>query len=355
MDRRTFLASVAGLPLAPGSFDRRPRRLLVLGDSVPWGQGLRDADKMHVLLARELERQDGVAPEVRHYACSGATIEVPPSLGVSDPSGPEWPRELPRSQPTVNAQLDQAMRDVPDRRFDVIVVNGGINDVVVRKIFDLTTTTHTIQTRSRRYCREAMGRLLDRIRSTFVTVNPDVKVLVLGYYNIFSQYSELPDIGQVLRALAVSSASLPKRGGQKSVSGRPLTIREIIVRNSTAFRDATRVDLAAAVDIANASAPPGVFRFVDPAFSDREAAFVRPGAGTASLIWGLDGNANAEDSVRVERAAACGRFGGSGLGDRFTCERASVGHPNVAGARRYADTMMRDLQLATRGWAPPRA
>jgi lysophospholipase L1-like esterase len=336
LDRRRFLAAAAGLPLA--AFAPAGKRILVLGDSVSWGQGLLEPDKMQSRLSRAIFQRDGVEPSVLSYAVSGAVIGDPPTTPPIVEGW--WPREAPRDNPTLYEQCDRVALEHPDPRFDAIVVAGGINDVNVRKIFDPRTAPAAIVQLSRERCYGRMSRFLDRVRCQFVEPYPAAKVLVLGYYSVFSDQSDPTDLKAVVKALIRDSVRIPsertlsQRSDQRAFLdlSPEERLRAAIIKNSQTFRDASRADLIEAVRSADQVAPN--FHFVDPKITDEEAAFA-----PKALIFGLDRKAQATDDLREDRKRYCQNLIGYGGLDRFTCFRASVGHPNKAGAQRYADTL----------------
>ena len=183
-----------------------------------------------------------------------------------------------------------------------------------------------------------MDSLLDELRSRYVTANPDVKILVLGYYNVLSNFSIMPSIYDVVKVLAQETIAPPKpttTAEAYTLHTKSLSIRDTLIRNSLAFRDASRSDLSAAIAGANAKSGRATFYFIDPLISDEEAAFA-PNA----LIWGLNQKEKPEDPLSNDRLAYCGNLLKKHPGiDRFTCDRASLGHPNIKGAQRYAQTI----------------
>jgi lysophospholipase L1-like esterase len=328
---------VAATPALPSALTSASPRILVLGDSVTWGQGLLPNQKMHRLLAKMLFDRNGIEPEILHYAHSGAVVgfvngaQMPPG-----PSQPWWPREIPNPYPTVREQLDQVALDHPDWRYDAIVVAAGINDVDVRKIFNPTTSTATIANLCARYCDGAMQLLLDAIQQRFVAANPSVKVIVLGYYPVLSDASDIPSVASVAEALVRETISPPHPSANLQAYTYTFSLRDILVRNSLAFRDASLSNLQSAVAAANAKWGANNFQFVDPHIADAEAAFTQ-----SPLIWGLTKNLDdAEDPVLNDRIEYCNYLLQKKPGpDQFTCLRASLGHPNVSGAERYAQQL----------------
>ena len=338
MNRRDFMASAAALPLLSLIPSAR-LRMLVIGDSVAWGQGLEDAQKIHSLVTASLAANTGISPSILHYAASGATIgfnQGSPTPGARIDSW--WPRELPENNPTLYEQCLQVQADHPDEKVDLILLSGGINDVSIATIFNPFTDPLEIERQSRIYCHDAMATLLDHIQKTFLTANPQAKVVVLGYYAVFSAHSKFPDVWKLIEVLIHEAFSPP---ALYSAQLRPLVdpVRDAerrMIRNGMAFRDAAKQDLLAAVQETNVKGGANSFVFVDPDFTDDDAAFT-----DAPLLWDLDRDMAPKDPRAADRRKYCAELEtGPGLS---ACDRASLGHPNIQGARKYANKILTTL------------
>src|ERR1044071_8534030 len=149
-DRRTFLGrsarAAAASPLrlslrrfTPAFAQERPFEMLVLGDSVMWGQGLREEEKHYTKVREALEREIVCRKvNLRMLAHSEATI-LPKHKFC-----PDAPGEVPARRPTINAQVELAVQDyagagVPRESVDLVVVDGCINDVTVARIINFLT------------------------------------------------------------------------------------------------------------------------------------------------------------------------------------------------------------------------
>lgn len=337
LDRKTFLQLAATIPILPGSMMFATPRILVLGDSVTWGQGLRPEQKMHRLLANMLYDHNGVEPQVFHYAHSGGTIGY--ENGV--PTKPVvvedwWPREIPRANPTIHEQCALVAQEHRDQRFDYIILSGGINDVSVMTIFNPKTSEAEIRTRTKTYCHDQMLHLLDDLHAQFLTANPAAKIIVLGYYPVLTDRSTIPSVLSVLKALARETINPPRPHGYLFAAQltRDRDLRSTLIEQSIAFRDASRDGLSSAVAETNQKYSMQNYMFVDPLIADDEAAFA-PNA----LIWGLQaGSEISNDPIYDDRVKYCVDVVKEPIGiDQFKCERASLGHPNISGASRYAE------------------
>jgi beta-glucosidase/6-phospho-beta-glucosidase/beta-galactosidase/lysophospholipase L1-like esterase len=296
-------------------------RMLVLGDSVAWGQGLQDHQKAHTILQAALrDRHHGMGAYKTVLAHSGATI------GVGDPTAqPAIEGEVPTSHPTVLQQCD-AFDDAPDT-IDLIVVNGGLNDVNFRRVINPLTPPVELVPEIERRCHGDMATLLRRVLDKF----GQATVLVTGYYPIISDDSDTDLLEPLLIALGIGLAGLP--GGITAALAKPR-----IANNCRVFAEHANLSLQAAVEEVNDErpGPPRAF-FANPAFSSRNAALA-----PEPWLFGINPDLSPQDTlVAGPRAAACQR--NAARTDVEICKRASAGHPNARGAQEYAGALLAAL------------
>jgi lysophospholipase L1-like esterase len=164
--------------------------LLALGDSIMWGQGNADATKFVSLVTKWLD--DAATPTL--LAHSGA-ISAPTQR---DSSPPLW-GEVPEASPSILAQC--ATTNIQSDAVDVVLVNGGINDVsafhiVVADPFDPSGVAK-IQQRTREVFTGSVARLLIETATRFTKA----KIVVLGYYPIVSAQSNARELAKLLKHL----------------------------------------------------------------------------------------------------------------------------------------------------------
>lgn len=285
---------------------KNPLRVVAFGDSVVWGQGLHDHEKFYALVADTLANCAGVQVEKQVIAHSGATVLPNPD---EPDTGPRH-QEIPNTYPTINQQVDGFVGVAST--VDLVILDGGINDVDVTWIIDPFLPSVVIEARSRRYCFEEMVPLLNKVASKFSTA----RIVVTGYYPIVSEHTDLDGFEAIMDTFGFVV------GGQDAV-----------IRNCRTFAEASRRDLQDAVRAVNA-ANPGRVAFADPAFGPENAAFA-----PASWLWGLrldffpvTNHLDPIDPWAEFRDEACGFFG-------MKCYRASMGHPTPRGARAYASAI----------------
>ena len=158
-----------------------PFHMLVLGDSVMWGQGLRDDEKFSSRVKCWLQEKIDREVSVHVEAHSGAVISGAPAdrLDFVTSDG-----EVNNSSPTINEQLDHAVRFYEDNHTtpSLILMDGCINDVGVKSLLAASTDLESLRVRASKSCGEDMQLLLRRVKNSF----PRSQVLVTSYYPIVS-------------------------------------------------------------------------------------------------------------------------------------------------------------------------
>jgi hypothetical protein len=345
----------------------RPINLLVLGDSISWGQGLKDEHKAWYLVKSWLEQKTGREVRVQVEAHSGAVIG-----GVGD--GSTDPRtnfaldgELSRAQPTINDQVDNARAAMADPALvDLVLANGCINDVDSRQLLNAANTPDHIYELAQAKCGPPMEALLNRITTLF----PAAHVVVFGYYPIITE-NTANDL--FMRALA-KRFYMPA-DGERRLNDKTLRARLIAISREW-YQTSDQMLAEAARKVDSQLAAKGSHQrvvFADPAFQP-EHSF----AANKSRLWGFDASAlrkllvvltlgkvqlRTNDERRSQRTELCklqfkkpeheAPEQKALREDRLMrCRLAAVGHPNRKGAAMYAEAIGKLLKpiLAETGW-----
>jgi hypothetical protein len=327
-DRDTSLGTV--------TFTVATFRIASFGDSIAWGQGLLEKEKFTTRTATTISaRRNGhiAVFALDRFAHSAAVLF--PVSGES-PATPQPPGtfagECPSPTPSVTAQVGAwttAPLSAETLEIDLVILDGGINDADLTQIFNPFMRDDLLMLRTVGACFAGMSGLLTTVLATF----PAAKVVVLGYYSIVSEQSDmamllpvlaaLGFLGSVMMALAVGAA--PSGLGVVEGALFYLWARQRLIDRSALFASMANWSLAAAV----AAAGPRVALAV-PEFGPENALFApdpfvfNVGISTAGI--------NALDPVVGDRATACGT--GNPIANV-----ASMGHPNVKGASAYADAI----------------
>ena len=134
-------------------------------------------------------------------AHSGATI------GISDDEVEDTQREarlngeIPTNYPTILQQVAD-FSDQPET-VDLILVNGGINDVNVRRVIPSLSDDNLLSL-IERHCHQHMRTLLERTTAKFKKAT----VIVTGYYPMISEDSDLLLLEAFLIGLGLNIGNL---------------------------------------------------------------------------------------------------------------------------------------------------
>jgi len=313
-------------------------RIASFGDSIVWGQGLLESDKFTMLVADTITARRGGSIAVfalDRFAHSGAVL-APVSGDAPDPGAPRAPGdftgECPFMTPSVTAQLaGWSLATLSPQRgeIDLVIVDGGINDVAVTTILDPFASDAALSAATTAACFTSMRGLLTTVLSTF----PAVPVVVTGYYPIVSDRSDIAFLLPMIGALGLlGPVVLPLVPGAIPIGFDPIAaaifylwVRQRLIDRSALFSSVANSSLATAV----AAAGPRVALAI-PAFTPANSIFA-PDA----FLFGVGlstGGLVPLDPVAGSRVATCG------TGNVITTV-ASIGHPNVQGAKAYADAI----------------
>lgn len=286
-------------------------RMLLLGDSVPWGQGLIDSRKYGAIVEQAIPSLRGNRTVAAH---SGAII------GSRSNQLGSAPGEVPISWPTI---LQQALAADP-ADVSIVLMNGGINDVDIRTILNPCTDTKDLQDDIEKYCYEDYKALLLQVRSCF----PDAWIVTTGYYSIFSEQSDWAYMMAALPSLGVGgSFAIP----QHSVVAKLVSLSEQFAQQSNTALSRAVSDSDDARSL-----------FVPLGFGPENAMFTED-----SFLFGLHPiSMEPVDEVVNQRKQACLTYFNDPLElfSLFQCMHASAGHPNVQGSARIAERVLAAIQ-----------
>ncbi len=293
-------------------------RIVVLGDSVPWGQGLLDHHKYAHLVAAGLSA--GTTPAVEMYAHSGAIIDSSGKLGGEVDPCDSCSHEIPLPAPTIRAQI----RKVPSpASADFVLLNGGINDVDIHRVLNPLTRTQDLSRYVQDACYAGMKLLLAEASAAFVNAE---WVVITGYYPYLSDKSDQSLIQDLLSIIGIS---LPEH-----LPADPL-LRQV-TRLAMQFWKESDAAIAQAV-AETAARPPRKLVYVPGPLQEENSLFAAD-----PWLFGLANGINPQDEVAQPRKAACDSCYKTPpeLMQHEQCRIASVGHPNVTGAQKYADAIL---------------
>src|SRR5712692_9098051 len=102
-------------------------RVVTLGDSIMWGQGLRESEKFSTQIQQWLETTVGRSVQLDVFAHSRAVIAPDETHDQQSPK----PGEVPDRHPSITAQ---ATRVPHPEDVDLVMIDGGINDMGAQHI-----------------------------------------------------------------------------------------------------------------------------------------------------------------------------------------------------------------------------
>jgi GDSL-like Lipase/Acylhydrolase family len=366
------IAQQAG-PDRSQSSNPTPLHMLVMGDSILWGQGLETQDKAWWRLKNWLQDKTGRIVRERIEAHSGAAIEaLPGSEMFASRDG-----EVNLLTPTINDQVDNALKYYGDpSQVDLILVNGCINDVDVRNLLDAATSLDLLETSIREKCGGRMQSLLRRVAQEF----PNAHVVVPGYYRIISALSDDNSFTRRLVKNLTTQKPESRSMTDKQMRANLVAISELWYQVST--RSLTQAVEAVNTDLKQRGAKQQIL-FAEIEFSP-EHAFSAPDTLLWNFMFGstnLSGLRHAivvltlgtaaykpNDELRSRRSKGCKetykkpkriREDKAQKQEReakyLACRYASLGHPNKMGALIYTEAIKGQLQwlIKTAGWLRP--
>ncbi len=305
----------------------RSFNMMAFGDSIMWGQGLTENLKFATLVKDWVTANMlGRAVTFENFAHSGARI-MPDTLqdGMAPFAG-----EVPAKFPSVHKQLYRAIDSLKTRKvlpseIDLMLLNGGINDIGVTSILSPFASSGSITELTRDTITTNMNYLLPAAADLF----PNAKIIVPGYFRIVTEDSATPEVTALLGVL---SAVL-------GIPGILLTpfVKQQLIANCAAFFTEADAGLRAAVAAQNGRTPNRCV-FADPGFT----IYNGYGASQRFLF-----NTGESDPMVAARKGSCAT---AGMGLDLTCTSASMGHPNVNGAIKYAGAMTAKLGVYVTEW-----
>jgi len=300
-------------------------QILVLGDSVIWGEGLQTPDKIHSQVeAYEKTLHPGMSVYTTVEAHTGAT------LSWNDPiSGTRRDGDIPQSYPSIQQQANAAASLPNAGTVDLILLTVCANDVGFKHFLHPQATQSSIQGRVKRYCHDDMTAFLPSLVKQF----PAAKIGVLGYYQGLSldTTAYFIQIAAVLYGLE-DNQGLEPQALAVAIGLNPASV-PIVASNAGYFTSQANMQLANAVAAANSSLTSPQIFFADAGFGPTNSA-------NASNAWlfgmsGLIPGPTDSSAALSRREKQCSKVYSKLSFDYMYCSRASAGHPNETGALQY--------------------
>lgn len=340
-----LLVGRTGLPASAHS-DTKPFEMLVLGDSIASGHGLKEENKFYTLTKQWIEREMSGAVNIKVKAHSGTTLSLHADVAEAldraeiDETSSFNP-EINVDYPTVEKQIDIAAAEYKNAGdVDLILLSGGINDITTTVILDPFGDDEKLRCDIAKYCREQMTGLLRRAGEKF----PRATIVLLGYFplvspktssgSFFDAYLDVLDVPRPLKPVANNLLAkqffkvFQRRSARRS--------RIWVTESNRCFREAAE----------ELNSSPGATRavFIESPIKE-ETCF-----GTRNpLVFGMGKKRRSEDETYDSRFVECQNVAPvlKKIKDlKYSvhfCRISGLAHPNAAGAKAYADTIISTL------------
>ena len=350
----SLLAIVGHNSSAAFSPVERPFEMLVIGDSLIWGQGLFEKDKFYTLTADWLRTDAfGQSRQVNLMvkAHSGATIrfdakEAEKYRAAGRDETHFYQGEVNVSTPSMWKQVETASTDYKsrgrDRGADLVMLSAGITDLAVEGVLNPFQDPRMLPRQIEEVCQKRVGALLAHIAEH----NPDSKIAVVGYYPIISPRSsrsavfngwlETLNVPNWLQGLANNPVMRPLLFGR--------LFKKALIRSRIWSSDSDR-QLRTAVAGHNTKAGWEQAIFI-PSVLTEENAVETPN----TLLFRMHKNGTVEDPLFSKRKADCKAAfdelkSVTGIQNSpKRCTVAAIGHPNPAGSRSYFESIKASIK-----------
>jgi hypothetical protein len=318
--------------------------MLVVGDSLIFGQGLLEKDKIYTHVADSL-RSSGRKVNLKMKAHSGSTLKFHPSDAEAyRKAGRDetffYKPELPVSFPSIWKQIEIAAdeyRSEGRNGADLILLSGCIPDIAAAKVLDPNGDDDLLRRQTKQYCHDDMLDLLNHAARW----HPRASIAVVGYFpmispqsddvRLFNGWLEVRDTNRFLKWIInnpIMRKAYFKKVGRKAI------------HRSRLWFEISNAALQSAVDDFNKQFNRTRAIFVRSPLTEENAA-----EAPNTMLFRMGKKGIPEDPMFLERKADCNqalpelkRSTGLDYPVRF-CEVAGVGHPNPAGARKYAEAI----------------
>ncbi|GGM46536.1 hypothetical protein GCM10012275_17010 [Longimycelium tulufanense] len=341
-----------------------PVRVVAAGDSVVWGQGLDHDQKFPYLTAQRLGSATGRGFEVHNYSISGAVLDAPELPAGNDDSAclrekyPQDPDgdgememgEITQNMPDVFCQLEKAGANARAGGYgiDLVMLDGCVNDIdaLFGIPLGIMPGTEDLPAAVQRECSGAGAEAQNPARNVPFFSGRSAGYGGRGMREAIEKAHSLPGHPKVIVVnlyYVYSRKSFPVSWQPCATDGltaeQASRCRGLLGRAAERFEEYARYSAEAyrqAVEEANAKSADGPYAVATDGLFTRENAVLAENP----KLWSYP----ATDRAASLRAFACPAMSSNPP----QCLVAAIGHPNVEGARQYAENFLLNPRL--RSW-----
>jgi lysophospholipase L1-like esterase len=323
---------------------------LVIGDSLVFGQGLKEENKFYTLTRNWLQNDvfgssKNVNLKVKAHSGASITLHEREKNALKKAELDEtkfYKPEVNFNFPTIWTQVDIAKKEYasPDS-VNLIMLTGGITDLGVADILNVFGSEKAFREAIPKFCNESMFRLLEHAANTF----PNALIAVVGYFPMVSKKSSTHAVfNAILELYEFPRFTKPLLNNLLTL---PLLkmIRKQIIKRSKCWVENSDIELNKAVTRLNNQLGKQQAVFIKSPITEENCFGTKK-----SLLWEMKKKGRSEDDLYDERAAACkkeiyefNKTTGVKYKIRF-CELSGLGHPNNAGSKAYAEAIKEKLE-----------
>jgi lysophospholipase L1-like esterase len=321
--------------------------MLVVGDSLIFGQGLNDEHKCINLVKSWLQTELKRDVKLNLKAHSGSRI----SLHDDDINGLKrgginvetyYSREVPLSFPSLESQISLAEKDYENpTKVDLILISGGITDLEVADILNGKGDDAKLKADITKYCGNSMFNLLEKSAIAF----PNAKIIVVGYFPPISTKSKGSKVFNAM--LELYKIPRPLKPFVNNVLTRQFLkkMQKKAIRRSQIWFEDSNKEFQNAISKLNAKSDKPRAFFVQSPINDENTFGTKN-----SLLWEMGKKGKSGDQNYDARKIACtadlkeiNNATKLNYPTRF-CELSGLGHPNIEGSKAYAEAVKDKLK-----------
>lgn len=343
-----FVANRTGFSFVSSSEDFE---MLVVGDSLIWGQGLEEKDKFYTLTKNWLQSELKTQVNLKVKAHSGATVflhdkEIELLKKAEKSEAESFYPEVNLSFPSLKTQIDVAKNEFEKEgkkaeSVNLVMLTGGIVDITVAGVLNPLANEKSLKKYITQYCNEDMFRFLEHSAEVF----PNALFAVVGYFPILSPKT---DTAKMLNAfLEAYSIPRPLKPFSNNILTRPffrIIQKKALNRSRVWFEDSNR-ELQNAVNRLNSKSGKQRAVFIKSSLTE-DSAMETPN----TLLFRMGKRGKTEDTFYDKRLIECKKILGDlrksiGLKQSVRqCEIAAIAHPNPEGSKVYAEDIKNSLK-----------